>query len=122
MASLSRNTFVSEAYAIDLCFDLDDALALPENTAGYQTSSRTSSESYSTSDALVANLQTVATVEGAICSVCVEGFQAEEEGAIGDRGKRVPCGHVYHETCIAKWLSHSNSCPLCRSTIFDPHQ
>ena len=122
MASLSRNTFLSDAHAIDLCFDLDDALTLPQNEeAGYQTGSRTSSESDRVShDDLVANLPTVAAVEGVICSVCVEGFRAEEKR--GGRGKQVPCGHVYHETCISKWLSHSNSCPLCRSTIFDPHQ
>ncbi|KAL6221875.1 hypothetical protein ACLB2K_005267 [Fragaria x ananassa] len=123
MASLSRNTFLSEAYGIDLCFDLDDALTLPGNEDGYRTSSITSPESDSAGDASVADLPTVAAAEGVICSVCVEGFRAAEEGGAGGRaGKQVPCGHIYHETCIAKWLSHSNSCPLCRSTVFHPHQ
>lgn len=46
------------------------------------------------------------------CIICMEGF----ESRVG--GKQVPCGHVFHSTCIAKWLSDHNSCPLCRSTVF----
>ncbi|PRQ46696.1 hypothetical protein RchiOBHm_Chr2g0091791 [Rosa chinensis] len=82
MASLSRNTFVSEAYAIDLCFDLDDALTLPGNTTGYLTNSRTSLESDSTSDGLVANLPTVVAVEGVICSVLSKVFEQKKKEVV----------------------------------------
>lgn len=51
------------------------------------------------------------------CIVCMEAF----ESRVG--GKQVPCGHVFHSTCIAQWLSDHNSCPLCRSTVFaDPER
>ncbi|KAK9947809.1 hypothetical protein M0R45_003412 [Rubus argutus] len=123
MATLSRIPFVTDAaYAIDLCFDLDDALTLPDqDTAGYRTSSTKSSESDSIRDALVANIPTVAAAEGVICSVCVEGFRTEEEG--GGRCTQVPCGHAYHETCIKKWLSNSNSCPpLAAPPSWTTHQ
>ncbi|KAL3535692.1 hypothetical protein ACH5RR_004153 [Cinchona calisaya] len=47
---------------------------------------------------------------GELCIVCMEGLESS--------GKQVPCGHVFHSTCTAKWLSDHNSCPLCRSTVF----
>lgn len=26
------------------------------------------------------------------------------------------CGHDYHVTCIKKWLSMKNSCPICKGS------
>lgn len=45
------------------------------------------------------------------CIICMEDFEP------GVGGKKVPCGHVFHSSCIAQWLSDHNSCPLCRSTV-----
>ncbi|KAK1354805.1 RING-type domain-containing protein [Heracleum sosnowskyi] len=50
-----------------------------------------------------------------VCTVCMEGFKSSSSG--GGEGKIIPCGHVYHVDCIAKWLSLYSSCPLCRSTV-----
>ncbi|VVA10482.1 PREDICTED: E3 ubiquitin-ligase [Prunus dulcis] len=119
---------------MDMWFDLDEALTLPEeHIGGACGGGNINSNATGTVNTLVANMPTVAAVEleAAICSVCAQGFyhdqcsdddeeEEEEEKmngiAIGV-GKQVPCGHVYHETCIAKWLFNSNSCPLCRSPI-----
>jgi hypothetical protein len=46
--------------------------------------------------------------EGEECAVCKDGV------ATGDRVKRMPCSHRYHEECIVPWLEVRNSCPLCR--------
>lgn len=50
-----------------------------------------------------------------VCTVCMEGFKCGGYG--GGEGKIIPCGHVYHVDCIAKWLSLYTSCPLCRSIV-----
>ncbi|EAZ43144.1 hypothetical protein OsJ_27734 [Oryza sativa Japonica Group] len=42
------------------------------------------------------------------CAVCRDGVAA------GERVKRLPCSHGYHEECIMPWLDVRNSCPLCR--------
>lgn len=45
------------------------------------------------------------------CSVCYDELNGEKEVT------RIPCGHVYHHSCIVNWLEMSNSCPLCRSKL-----
>lgn len=51
------------------------------------------------------------------CSICLEDFET-----IDHRVVRLPCLHIFHEICIAKWLAtRSNvncSCPLCRSQYY----
>ncbi|KAL6859060.1 hypothetical protein ACP4OV_018062 [Aristida adscensionis] len=46
--------------------------------------------------------------EGEECVVCRDGIAA------GQRVKRLPCSHRYHDECILPWLQVRNSCPLCR--------
>lgn len=58
---------------------------------------------------VVADLPTVATDDA--CAVCMEDFLPDEGG------KQIPCGHVYHQSCISSWLSVGDSCPLCRRHI-----
>ena len=42
------------------------------------------------------------------CSVCMAEIKLKEVTVL------IPCGHMYHETCIMKWLDMHNSCPVCR--------
>ncbi|OMO59459.1 Zinc finger, RING-type [Corchorus capsularis] len=42
------------------------------------------------------------------CSICMEEFCNGEESAL------MPCDHVYHHSCIVRWLETSHYCPLCR--------
>lgn len=41
------------------------------------------------------------------CAVC------RVELADGNDVSALPCGHAYHPDCIAAWLAHGNSCPVC---------
>ncbi|XP_048232118.1 E3 ubiquitin-protein ligase DZIP3-like [Ricinus communis] len=41
-----------------------------------------------------------------ICMVCLE--ELEDFAAV------MPCDHLFHGTCIDKWLENSHYCPLCR--------
>ena len=34
-----------------------------------------------------------------------------------ERGKKLPCSHVFHLECLRMWLQHQQSCPLCRADI-----
>jgi len=43
------------------------------------------------------------------CVICLLEF------VLGEPATRLPCGHLFHETCIKEWLrTRSNECPVCR--------
>ncbi|XP_043687562.1 E3 ubiquitin-protein ligase RNF12-like [Telopea speciosissima] len=42
------------------------------------------------------------------CMICMEEYVRGVEIA------RLPCSHIFHSECIAKWLKHKNTCPFCR--------
>mmetsp|Transcript_42888 Transcript_42888/g.79996 ORF Transcript_42888/g.79996 Transcript_42888/m.79996 type:complete len:189 (+) Transcript_42888:77-643(+) len=52
------------------------------------------------------------------CPCCLEAFEGQSQVAV------LPCGHVFHETCIAAWSvvdgKNADSCPSCRAK-FDSH-
>uniref|UniRef100_A0A4W3HX58 RING-type E3 ubiquitin transferase n=1 Tax=Callorhinchus milii TaxID=7868 RepID=A0A4W3HX58_CALMI len=45
------------------------------------------------------------------CTVCLSTL------AEGDDVRRLPCMHVFHQTCVDQWLETSSKCPLCRLDI-----
>ena len=50
------------------------------------------------------------------CSICMEGSDAEEAGAVV---VKVPkCGHFFHVECLNKWLMRGkDTCPNCRTCM-----
>ena len=42
------------------------------------------------------------------CCICFSEF------SVGDEVSRLPCGHIFHKECIAKWLRKKCTCPQCR--------
>uniref|UniRef100_A0A7N0UC51 RING-type E3 ubiquitin transferase n=1 Tax=Kalanchoe fedtschenkoi TaxID=63787 RepID=A0A7N0UC51_KALFE len=48
--------------------------------------------------------------EELFCVICME------EGGVGFAV--MPCKHVFHVTCVARWFTINPLCPLCRQTIF----
>ncbi|XP_022946863.1 E3 ubiquitin-protein ligase RING1-like [Cucurbita moschata] len=96
-AETTRN--LAAAYPIEFLFDLDMVLSGADDFGCCQISA---------SDSLVADLPTVV---ADVCAVCLEDFRPDEDG------KQIPCGHVYHESCISSWLAVANCCPLCRCLI-----
>ena len=45
------------------------------------------------------------------CTICMEEFST------GDCLRCLPCLHSYHVACIDKWLSLSQSCPVCKHNV-----
>ncbi|KAG2297989.1 hypothetical protein Bca52824_034462 [Brassica carinata] len=46
------------------------------------------------------------------CSVCLSTF--EEDSDVN----RLKCGHLFHKTCLEKWIDFRNvTCPLCRTPL-----
>jgi hypothetical protein len=46
------------------------------------------------------------------CIICLEQMQMNSEAI------KLPCSHIYHDTCIEQHLfSYSNKCPCCRQDI-----
>eukprot|EP00854_Cymbomonas_tetramitiformis_P023664 gene23664-28676_t len=48
---------------------------------------------------------------GEHCSICHEDWEA------GEGLRRLPCAHVFHAGCIARWLLQNLTCPACRASV-----
>lgn len=44
------------------------------------------------------------------CRICFDAIDEEELQVL-------PCAHVYHRACIARWFEESRSCPQCRLAL-----
>jgi len=44
-------------------------------------------------------------MENPECTICLEEITS---------GSALACKHVFHERCIAWWLSENSVCPICR--------
>ena len=46
------------------------------------------------------------------CAICMDSF------VLDDSVKQLAkCRHYFHPQCIFRWLSSSNTCPICRCTV-----
>jgi hypothetical protein len=54
---------------------------------------------------------------GTECSICLDDLEA------GNSLRRLPCQHVFHSTCIARWLvERSATCPLCKVDLYEEEE
>lgn len=42
------------------------------------------------------------------CCVCISDIKKNDETLM------LPCGHMFHSSCIMGWLGGNNNCPVCR--------
>ena len=42
------------------------------------------------------------------CSICLTSIDKDQDTIL------IPCGHLFHNQCIVKWLEMHNTCPVCR--------
>ncbi|KAL2929041.1 E3 ubiquitin-protein ligase RDUF1 [Bienertia sinuspersici] len=82
-------------FSFDGVFDLDEALSMP-----FPSTPIISPLTIPNVADTLLTFPTVVTPNDAVCSVCTESFVPPHRG-----GRRMPCGHVYHDECIATWLS-----------------
>ncbi|XP_010456887.1 PREDICTED: RING-H2 finger protein ATL10-like [Camelina sativa] len=48
------------------------------------------------------------------CSICLKSLVSSSEILT-----RMGCSHVFHGYCLLKWLKRKNTCPLCRTVLYD---
>ncbi|EES11283.1 hypothetical protein BDA96_06G201100 [Sorghum bicolor] len=46
------------------------------------------------------------------CVICCMSYKNR------DRLTKLPCGHQYHQACVAKWLQINKVCPVCNKEVF----
>lgn len=55
------------------------------------------------------------------CAICLQSDTTSQESrAVARVIRMASCEHVFHTRCIHRWLSHGNSCPVCRCSPLRP--
>ncbi|XP_022546451.2 uncharacterized protein LOC111200051 [Brassica napus] len=49
------------------------------------------------------------------CSICLDNLVSGKHGV----STRMTCSHVFHEKCLLVWFQRKNTCPLCRTVLYD---
>jgi hypothetical protein len=50
------------------------------------------------------------------CAVCLKAFE-QKQTKKRVFVKKLKCGHVFHGSCIDKWLARAHNCPCCREAL-----
>lgn len=48
------------------------------------------------------------------CPICLQNLVSSSKTLT-----RMRCSHVFHNDCLMEWLSSKNTCPLCRTVLYD---
>lgn len=48
---------------------------------------------------------------GDTCAICLDAWANGQEVS-----EFQPCGHMFHQLCITRWMEHRDTCPVCRTT------
>lgn len=57
------------------------------------------------------------------CCICLGGSGSSDDdgsdsvGGDNNSVSATECGHVFHESCLSRWMSRSRSCPTCRKPL-----
>ena len=58
---------------------------------------------------------------GDCCSICLfDCHQEQDEQDEQDEQEQIiktNCNHVFHLTCLSKWVNQSKTCPICRNEM-----
>jgi hypothetical protein len=46
------------------------------------------------------------------CAICYCEYQKDEKDVV-----KIKCGHIWHKSCIQKWVAQKDHCPLCRKNV-----
>lgn len=101
----------------DMRLDIDnmsyeELLALEERIGSVNTGLSEDSVSKCLNERIFFDLEP--TQEKGYCVICLEEYcEMDAVGALKT------CGHDYHISCIKKWLSMKNSCPICKGSALD---
>jgi hypothetical protein len=100
---LLNTELMASADMLDRFIDLQETLAARRGVSD-GVLDRIPTESYapSTREGPESNTQ---------CMICLSDFEP------GERLRRLPCAHVYHQPCIDEWLHRCTDCPLCKTNV-----
>lgn len=65
-----------------------------------------------------AEAQRLALSENPLCPICRNSL--EEGWDDSDELWRTPCNHLFHKSCLERWMQERTECPLCRKLLPEP--
>ena len=80
-------------------------------TTHQSSSNPVSPERLTTLDSFKYNKETHTDLNDSICVICLDGFED------GHSIIKLDCRHPYHSSCIKKWFTEHNTCPICKAII-----
>ncbi|KAG2330325.1 hypothetical protein Bca52824_001505 [Brassica carinata] len=51
------------------------------------------------------------------CSICLDNLFGSS--SIHGSATLMNCSHVFHERCLLEWLQRKNTCPICRTVLYN---
>lgn len=55
--------------------------------------------------------------DDACCSICLNSEEKKEENKEEEEMVKTKCAHIFHSKCLAKWVIHKTTCPMCRNSL-----